>query len=59
MTREIARQHRRDLASWQRAAVGLLALSTAINVVQYIAILSRDEAIEDLETRYRAARAIE
>ena len=59
MTREIARQHRRDLASWQRAAVGLLALSTAINVVQYIAILSRDEATEDLETRYRAARAIE
>ena len=59
MTREIARQHRRDLASWQRAAVGLLALSTAINVVQYIAILSRDEAIEDLETRYHAVRAIE
>ena len=59
MTREIAANTRRDLASWQRAAVGLLALSTAINVVQYIAILSRDEAIEDLETRYHAARAIE
>ena len=59
MTREIAANTRRDLASWQRAAVGLVALSTAINVVQYIAILNRDEAIEDLETRYRAVRAIE
>lgn len=59
MTRELARQQRRDLASWQRAAVGLVALSTAINVAQYIAILSRDEAIEDLETRYHAVRAIE
>ena len=59
MTREIATRTRRDLASWQKAALGLVALSTAINVVQYIAILSRDEAIEDLETRYHAARAIE
>lgn len=59
MTREIAANTRRDLASWQRAAVGLVALSTAINVVQYIAILNRDEAIEDLETRYHAVRAIE
>ena len=59
MTREIAANTRRDLASWQRAAVGLVALSTAINVVQCIAILNRDEAIEDLETRYHAVRAIE
>lgn len=59
MTREMAANTRRDLASWQRATVGLVALSTAINVVQYIAILNRDEAIEDLETRYHAARAIE
>lgn len=59
MTREIATRTRRDLASWQRAALGLVALSTAINVAQYIAILSRDEAIEDLETRYHAVRAIE
>lgn len=59
MTREIAANTRRDLASWQRAAVGLVALSTAINVVQYIAILSRDEAIEDLETRYEAVKAIQ
>ena len=59
MTREMAANTRRDLASWQRAALGLVALSTAINVVQYIAILSRDEAIEDLETRYHAARAIQ
>lgn len=59
MTREVATQTRRDLASWQRAAVGLVALSTAINVAQYIAILNRDEAIADLETRYHAARAIE
>lgn len=59
MTRELARQQRRDLASWQRAALGLVALSTAINVAQYIAILNRDEAIADLETRYHAVRAIE
>ena len=59
MTREMAANTRRDLASWQKAALGLVALSTAINVVQYIAILNRDEAIEDLETRYHAARAIE
>ena len=59
MTREIATRTRRDLASWQKAALGLVALSTAINVAQYIAILSRDEAIEDLETRYHAVRAIE
>ena len=59
MTREMAANARRDLASWQKAALGLVALSTAINVAQYIAILSRDEAIEDLETRYHAVRAIE
>lgn len=59
MTREVATRTRRDLASWQKAALGLVALSTAINVAQYIAILSRDEAIEDLETRYHAVRAIE
>lgn len=59
MTREMAANTRRDLASWQKAALGLVALSTAINVAQYIAILSRDEAIEDLETRYHAVRAIE
>ena len=59
MTREMATRTRRDLASWQKAALGLVALSTAINVAQYIAILSRDEAIEDLETRYHAVRAIE
>lgn len=59
MTREMAANTRRDLASWQRATVGLVALSTAINVAQYIAILSRDEAIADLETQYQAVRAIQ
>lgn len=59
MTREMAANTRRDLASWQKAALGLVALSTAINVAQYIAILSRDEAIEDLETQYQAVRAIQ
>lgn len=47
------------MASWQRAAIGLVALSTAVNIAQYAAILNRDKAIEDLETRYEAVKAIE
>lgn len=59
MTREIAYRTRKSVASWQRAAIGLVALSTAVNIGQYAAILNRDKAIEDLEARYQAAKAIE
>lgn len=34
MTREIATRTRRDLASWQKAALGLLALSVGANTLQ-------------------------
>ena len=44
MTREIATRTRRDLASWQKAALGLLALSVGANTLLYGAILSRDMA---------------
>ena len=43
MTREIATRTRRDLASWQKAALGLLSLSVWTNTVRYGAILSRDK----------------
>ena len=59
MTRELVRQTRRDLASWQRAALGLLALSVGVNTALCAAIVHRERQIEDLETRYRAVRAIE
>ena len=59
MTRELARQHRRDLASWQRAALGLLALSVGVNTALCAAITRQERQIEDLETRYHAVRAIE
>ena len=59
MTRELARQHRRDLASWQRAALGLLALSVGVNTALCAAIVHRERQIADLETRYHAVRAIE
>lgn len=59
MTRELARQHRRDLASWQRAALGLLALSVGVNTALCAAITHQERQIEDLETRYHAVRAIE
>ena len=59
MTRELVRQTRRDLASWQRAALGLLALSVGVNTALCAAIVHRERQIEDLETRYHAVRAIE
>ena len=59
MTRELARQHRRDLASWQRAALGLLAQSVGVNTALCAAITRQERQIEDLETRYHAVRAIE
>ena len=59
MTREIATRTRRDLASWQKAALGLLALSVGANTLLYGAILSRDKEIDNLETRYEAAKAIQ
>lgn len=59
MTREIATRTRRDLASWQKAALGLLALSVGANTMLYGAILSRDKEIDNLETRYEAVKAIQ
>lgn len=59
MTRELARQHRRDLASWQRAALGLLALSVGVNTALCAAITRQERQIGDLETQYQAVRAIE
>ena len=59
MTREIATRTRRDLASWQKAALGMLALSVGANTLLYGAILSRDKKIDNLETRYEAVKAIQ
>ena len=59
MTREIATRTRRDLASWQRAALGLLALSVGVNTALCAAIVHRERQIADLETRYHAVRAIQ
>ena len=59
MTREIATRTRRDLASWQKAALGLLALSVGANTLLYGAILSRDKKIDNLDTRYEAVKAIQ
>lgn len=59
MTREIATRTRRDLASWQKAALGLLALSVGANTLLYGAILSRDKEIDSLETQYQAVKAIQ
>ena len=59
MTREIATRTRRDLASWQKGALGLLALSVGVNTALCAAIVHRERQIADLETRYHAVRAIE
>lgn len=59
MTREIATSTRQDLASWQKAALGLLALSVGANTLLYGAILSRDKEIDNLETRYEAVKSIQ
>ena len=59
MTREIATRTRRDLASWQKAALGFLALSVGANTLLYGAILSRDKKIDNLETQYQAVKAIQ
>ena len=59
MTREIAAKTGRDLASWQRAAVGLVVLSVGVNTALCAAITRQERQIEDLETRYHAVRAIE
>ena len=59
MTRELVRQTRRDLASWQRAALGLLALSVGVNTALCAAITRQERQIGDLETQYQAVRAIQ
>ena len=59
MTREIATRTRRDLASWQKAALGLLALSVGVNSILCVAITRQRRQIGDLETQYQAVRAVQ
>lgn len=59
MTREIARRTRRELAKWQWGCVGLIALSTVVNVCQYTAIVGKDRLIAAMEQRYQTVVAIE
>ena len=59
MSREVMLRTRRALASWQKAALGLLVLSVVINAALYTAILGLERERADWETRYRAVRAIE
>ena len=59
MSREVMVRTRRALASWQKAALGLLVLSVVINAALYTAILGLERERADWETRYRAVRAIE
>lgn len=59
MTREIATRTRRDLASWQKAALGLLALSVGVNSILCVAITRQRRQIDNLETQYQAVKAIQ
>ena len=59
MTREIATRTRRDLASWQKAALGLLVLSVGVNTALCAAITRQERQIDDLEIQYQAVRAIQ
>ena len=47
---------RRELASWQRAAVGLLLLALAGNMVLSGLLIAQQKETERLEAKYRAAR---
>lgn len=59
MSREVMVRTRRALASWQKAALGLLVLSVGINTALYTAVLHLERERADWETRYLAVRAIE
>lgn len=45
--REKTRRLHADIAVWQRATIGILAVSTAVNVVQQATILRRNEIIRE------------
>ena len=57
--REARRSLRREKSQWQRAALGLLALSTAVNAAQCAAISSLGRQARDWQAKYQAAQAIE
>ena len=57
MTNETKRSLRRDRACWQRAAVGLLAASVAMNTAMYGVTLSQKRYINDLEAAYTSSEA--
>lgn len=44
---------------WQRAALGLLALSAAVNAVQFAAVRSSRQLAADWEAKYQMAAAVE
>lgn len=57
--REKKRKLRAEAVSWQRVAVGVLAMSTALNAAQQAAIIRRDAEAAQLQARYDLAVAIE
>lgn len=59
MSREVMLRTRRALASWQKAALGLLVLSVGVNTALCAAITRQERQIGDLEIQYHAVRAIE
>ena len=59
MSREVMVRTRRALASWQKAALGLLVLSVGVNTALCAAITRQERQIDDLEIQYQAVRAIQ
>ena len=59
MSREVMVRTRRALASWQKAALGLLVLSVGVNTALCAAITRQERQIGDLEIQYQAVRAIQ
>lgn len=44
----------REMTTWQKEAIGVLAFSTAANIALYARIVSLDKAVEASAARYRA-----
>lgn len=44
----------REMTTWQKEAIGVLAFSTAANIALYARIVSLDKAVEASSARYRA-----
>ena len=59
MSREVMVRTRRALASWQKAALGLMVLSVGVNTALCAAITRQERQIGDLEIQYQAVRAIQ